>query len=74
MSEKNTVKDIARLVGANMDIDFTDSKNISWKQDTCPWNKAEDTKEHKCATKNVSICKYFCGIEPPDVVLCNYKK
>ena len=33
-----------KLDGANMDIDLTtDSKDISWEQDKCPWNKAEKT-------------------------------
>lgn len=58
-----------------MDIDLTtDPKNISWEQDVCPWNKADDTKKHKCATKNISICKHFHGIESPDVVLCDYRE
>ena len=52
-----------KLKGANMDIDLTTEKDISWKQDKCPWNQAEKTNEHKCAVKNVSICKYFKGIE-----------
>jgi hypothetical protein len=63
-----------KLKGANMDIDLTSSKNISWKQDQCPWNKAGNTNEHKCAVKNISICDYFCGIEPFDIVLCGYSK
>ncbi len=62
-----------KLKGANMDIDFTtDASDISWEQDACPWNKEERTTEHKCAVKNVSICKHFCGIERLDTVLCNY--
>jgi len=69
--EKNTI--VRKLDGANMDIDLTtDSSNISWKQDACPWNTAEKSKKHKCAIKNVSICKYFCGIEYLDNVLCCY--
>ena len=28
--------------------------------------------EHKCAVKDVSICKYFCGIQYLDNVLCSY--
>lgn len=64
---------IIKLDGANMDIDLTsDGKNISWKQDKCPWNKADRTNEHKCAVKNVSVCPYFCGIEYLDNVLCCY--
>ena len=56
-----------------MDIDLTtEQKTISWKQATCPWNEAENTSQHKCAIKNVSICKYFCGIEHLDTVLCCY--
>ena len=39
---------------------------------SCPWNEAENTKEHKCAIKNTSICKFFCGIKYLDSVLCSY--
>ena len=49
-----------------------DSKEIEWKQDKCPWNEAESTKEHKCAVKNISICPYFKGVEYEDKVLCTY--
>ena len=57
-----------------MDIDLTsDSKKINWKQNGCPWNKQENTKKYKCAIKNVSICKYFKGIEPIDTVVCIYQ-
>jgi len=38
----------------------------------CPWNEAEGVAMHKCAVKNVSICKHFCGIEYIDNVLCCY--
>jgi len=61
-----------QLKGANMDINLTTQKDISWKQDKCPWNEEENTNEHKCAVKNVSICKYFRGIKKPDIVLCRY--
>lgn len=68
--KKNSIK---KLSGANMDIDLTtDQKDISWKQDTCPWNKDDNTSKHKCAVKNTSICDYFCGIKPLDKVLCSY--
>ncbi len=64
---------IRKLNGANMDIDLTtDSKNISWKQDQCPWNEFEKTNKHKCAVKNITICKYFFGIEYLDTLLCCY--
>ena len=64
---------IKNLAGANMDIDLaTPEGMISWEQNKCPWNEAEDTDEHKCAVKNVSICYYFCGIEYLDTVLCCY--
>jgi len=64
---------ILKLTGANMDIDLTTEEGkISWKQSPCPWNVAGNTKEHKCAVKNVSICDYFCGIKDPDTVLCSY--
>jgi hypothetical protein len=64
---------IRKLDGANMDIDLVSLGNeIQWQQDTCPWNEAEGTNEHKCAVKNISICTYFCGIEFMDYVLCCY--
>lgn len=62
---------IKELQGANMDIDLV-SEDISWNQVSCPWNEAENTKAHKCAIKNTSICKYFCGIKYLDTVLCSY--
>ena len=66
-------ENIRKLDGANMDIDLvTPQTNISWKQDACPWNIAENTREHRCAIKNISICPYFYGIEPSDTVLCSY--
>ena len=58
------------LDGANMDIDLTSNDEISWKQSICPWNKSEGVNTHKCAVKNVSICKYFCGVEYLDNVVC----
>jgi len=64
---------IHKLNGANMDIDLvTPQADISWKQDACPWNTVEKTREHRCAVKNVSICPYFRGIEPLDIALCSY--
>jgi hypothetical protein len=67
---KNSIKE---LKGANMDIDLcTDKKDIVWEQDTCPWNKKENTNKHKCAIKNTSICPYFRGIKYLDIVLCSY--
>jgi hypothetical protein len=64
---------IIKLKGANMDIDLaTPTSAISWHQDGCPWNKAENSNEHKCAVKNVSICRYFCGVEYIDTLLCCY--
>lgn len=65
---------IKELKGTNTDIDLTTiQKNISWKQDKCPWNEAKKNNRHKCAVKNVSLCKYFRGIKCPDIVICNYK-
>ncbi len=62
---------IKELKGANMDIYLATPKEvISWQQDHCPWNEAEKTNEHKCAVKNTSICRYFCGIEYADTLLC----
>lgn len=64
---------IRKLSGANMDIDLaTASGEITWHQDGCPWNIAENANEHKCAVKNISICCYFCGVEYLDAVLCCY--
>ena len=63
---------IQELTGANMDIDLTSKEDINWEQTTCPWNKEDYTNEHKCAVKNTSICKYFCGIKYLDSVLCSY--
>ena len=62
---------IREFAGANMDIDLV-SDNVDWEQSACPWNEAEQTKEHKCAVKDISICKYFCGIRYLDSVLCSY--
>ena len=71
--EENNNKIITKLDGANMDIDLTTKNNdISWDQDKCPWNDADNSNEHKCAVKNVSICTYFCGIKYLDNVLCCY--
>ena len=62
---------IREFSGANMDIDLV-SDNVDWEQSACPWNEAEQTKAHKCAVKDISICKYFCGIRYLDSVLCSY--
>ena len=64
---------VKELSGANMDIDLTSNQSdINWKQSVCPWNKEENTDKHKCAVKNTSICKYFCGVKHLDSVLCSY--
>ena len=64
---------VKQLSGANMDIDLTSNpSDIHWEQTMCPWNKEEKSTEHKCAVKNTSICKYFCGIQYLDSVLCSY--
>ena len=64
---------IKKLSGANMDIDLATAKDkISWEQDGCPWNNAENSHEHMCAVKNISICRYFCGVEYLDTLLCCY--
>jgi hypothetical protein len=66
-------KPVHKLAGANMDIDLTSMpEQISWRQEPCPWNDAEGTLSHRCAVKSTSICPYFCGIEPPDTLLCCY--
>ena len=64
---------IQKLKGANMDIDLASPLgSIAWQQDGCPWNKAENTDQHRCAVKNVSICPHFFGIAYPDTLLCFY--
>ncbi len=64
---------VKKLKGANMDVDLTSKQeDLAWEQDKCPWNIKENTNSHKCAVKNVSLCKYFKGIEYPDIVICNY--
>jgi hypothetical protein len=64
---------IRKLDGANMDIDLaTPEEAIEWEQDKCPWNQAEGADEHRCAVKNISICRFFCGVEFLDTVLCCY--
>lgn len=60
---------IKKLMGSNMDIDFS---NPQFGDSVCPWNQSEHTEVHKCAVKNISICKYFCGIQLLDSVLCSY--
>ena len=62
------------LKGGNMDIDLLPNSDILWEMDKCPWNEDDKFDEHKCAVKNVSICKFFRGIKKPDVVLCAYTK
>ncbi|MFH0936387.1 MAG: hypothetical protein V1815_01755 [Candidatus Woesearchaeota archaeon] len=67
------MKKIRELKGANMDIDLVSKPGyIHWKQDKCPWNIKDNSNKHKCALKNVSICKYFKGIKILDIVLCAY--
>jgi len=60
---------INKLIGSNMDIDFS---NTDFGNSQCPWNVAEETNKHRCAVKNKSICKYFCGVQYLDSVLCSY--
>lgn len=67
------IEQIWKLKGANMDIDLaTPAGVINWEQEKCPWNQTEGNDAHKCAIKNISICPYFRGIEPWDIVLCSY--
>ena len=72
MSDLIVVMDsrVKMLMGSNMDIDFI--SDVKFGDTQCPWNVAEDTNEHKCAVKSVSICKYFCGVQLLDSVLCSY--
>ena len=72
-SGSSTKEALRKLEGANMDIDLASPPgSISWKQHKCPWNEAENTDSRKCEVKNVSICKYFGGVEYLDTVLCYY--
>ena len=52
-----------------MDIDFSQTPDMDWEAGLCTRGQ-----EHKCAVKNTSICKYFQGLEYPDVVLCSYSE
>jgi hypothetical protein len=63
---------IRELRGGNMDIDLVPKSGLKWEQQSCPWNTAEGSSEHKCAVKDTSICRYFRGIKPVDTVLCSY--
>ncbi len=66
-------KTVIKLRGANMDIDLATPEGvIAWEQDGCPWNEAEKTGQHQCAVKNKSICRYYCGVEYLDTLLCCY--
>ena len=49
---------INALSGANMDIDLV-SENVGWNQAGCPWNEAEQTREHKCAVKALRSANTF---------------
>lgn len=60
---------VNKLIGSNMDIDFS---NSDFGNSKCPWNVAEKTNKHRCAVKNISICKFFCGVQYLDSVLCSY--
>ena len=62
-------RNIKKLIGANMDIDFS---NADFGSTICPWNMEDKSVLHKCAVKNTSICKYFCGVQYLDSVLCSY--
>ena len=65
---------IRELKGGNMDIDLLPNSNIDWKQDNCSWNVEDGENKHRCAVKNVSVCKYFKGVKKWDIVLCGYSK
>jgi len=62
---------MVELKGANMDIDLIPNDKVEWEQDKCPWN-LKDGGLHKCAVKNISLCKYFAGIGYPDTVICKF--
>jgi len=52
-----------------MDIEIP---NEDWEENQCPWNRVENTQEHKCAYKGTYVCPYFMGIERKDTILCVY--
>ena len=58
---------ISEICGANMDVDLV-SDNVGWEQSAFPWSEAEQIKEQKCAVKDISVCKYFCGIRYLDTI------
>lgn len=62
---------VAKLRGANLDIDFS---SAAFGSSRCPWDEAEGGGGHKCAVKDVSICDYFCGVQFLDSVLCSYPR
>ena len=66
------VESLRELRGGNMDIDLIPKPDLGWEQEACPLNEAERTLAHKCAVKDISICRYFRGIKPPDTVVCAY--
>ncbi len=68
------MEEITKRIGANMDIDLTSAADVPWMQQPCPWNEHDGGNAHKCAVKNVSLCRYFRGIEAPDTVLCGYNE
>jgi len=55
-----------------VDIDLLQSAKVSWSRDKSPWNVAEGVLSHKCAVKDVSLCRYFCGVDYPDKKRCAY--
>jgi hypothetical protein len=57
-----------------MDIDLIPKPGLAWERDECPWNRADHSTAHHCAIKDTSICLYFRGIKPMDVVLCAYPR
>jgi hypothetical protein len=66
------MESVRELRGGNMDIDLIPKPGLDWVRDECPWNRAGETNEHRCAIKDISICPHFRGIRPIDTVLCAY--
>lgn len=48
------------------------NESTGWKQAKCLWNQADWINNHKCTVKNISICKYFCGVQYLDALICWY--
>lgn len=69
---KNVDEKVNELKGGNIGMELITQDNGNSKQTECPWNKGTGDDEHICGLRDISICKYFCGIKYLDSVLCSY--